>query len=100
MQSTGHSSMHALSLTSMHGPAITYGMSLSSLRRDLHTRPCQHADEGECADLAPQAVTGTGALSVEWPGNSCASGSSSTAALLTAVATSPKPTLISRTLPS
>src|SRR4051812_45872592 len=49
---------------------------------------------------SPQTLAGTGALSVEWPGNSCAAGSSSTAALLTAVATSPNPTLISRTLPS
>src|SRR4051794_36028113 len=30
MQSTGHSSMQDLSITSMHGPAITYGMSSPS----------------------------------------------------------------------
>ncbi|VXB16539.1 hypothetical protein ARTHRO8AJ_140069 [Arthrobacter sp. 8AJ] len=32
MQSTGHSSMHALSLTSTHGCAITYVTSLASPR--------------------------------------------------------------------
>lgn len=37
--------------------------------------------------------------SVEWPGNSDSAGSMTTAALLTAVATSPKPTEMSRILP-
>lgn len=37
--------------------------------------------------------------SLEWPGNRCASGSSATAMLLTAVAASPKPVAISLTLP-
>ena len=37
--------------------------------------------------------------SVEWPGKRSAAGSISVAALLTAVAASPKPTAISRTLP-
>ena len=37
--------------------------------------------------------------SEEWPGKRCADGSMATAALFTAVAASPKPTAISRTLP-
>src|SRR6478752_5426451 len=36
MQSTGHSSTHALSLTSMHALAITYGMGRSP--HDEHSR--------------------------------------------------------------
>src|SRR5690606_28949827 len=42
---------------------------------------------------------GAGTRSLEWLGNNCSSGSIRTAALLTAVAASPNPTEISRTLP-
>ncbi len=38
-------------------------------------------------------------LSLEWPGNRLAAGSSAATALFTAVAASPNPTAISRTLP-
>ena len=52
--------------------------------------------------LAPPRYATAGAAvdtSVEWPGNTGCSGSMWCAALLTAVAASPKPTAISRTLP-
>src|SRR5450432_2180689 len=47
----------------------------------------------------PQPQLGCLAGSEEWPGNSLRAGSMTTAALLTAVAASPRPTEISRTLP-
>ena len=49
---------------------------------------------------APTTATRPGTqASLEWPGKRCADGSMATAALLTAVAASPKPTAMRRTLP-
>jgi hypothetical protein len=55
---------------------------------------CSHEDRGRGGASRDYSTLD------EWPGNTCAFGSMTTAALLMAVAASPKPTEMSFTLPS